>query len=41
MSSQYPARSNWVAIVAWAIVLLLVGAGVTVWGLSRWEAGAR
>ena len=41
MSSQYPARSNWVAIVAWAILLLLVGAGVAVWGLSRWGAGAR
>jgi hypothetical protein len=33
--------SNWPATLAWALLLLLVGAGLAVWGLSRWEAGAR
>ena len=32
---------NWVARLAWALLLLLVGAGLAVWGLSRWDAGAR
>ena len=34
-------RSGWVAILAWVILLVLVGAGLAVWGLSRWDAGAR
>ena len=41
MNTPYTARSNWVATLAWVILLLLAGAGLTVWGLSRWEAGAR
>ena len=41
MNTPYTARSNWVATLAWVILLLLVGAGLTVWGLSRWEAGAQ
>lgn len=32
---------NWVATLAWVILLILVGAGLAVWGLSRWDAGAR
>jgi len=27
--------------LAWALLLLLAGAGLAVWGLSRWDAGAR
>lgn len=33
--------SNWAALLAWIILLMLVGAGLAVWGLSRWDAGAR
>ena len=33
--------ANWTARLAWAILLLLAGAGLAVWGLSRWDAGAR
>lgn len=34
-------RTGWTAIVAWVILLLLIGAGLAVWGLTRWQAGAR
>ena len=37
----YRRSSNWVATLAWVILLILVGAGLSVWGLSRWDAGAR
>jgi hypothetical protein len=33
--------ASWSARLAWALLLLLVGAGLAVWGLSRWDAGAR
>ncbi len=32
---------NWTARIAWALLLLLAGAGLATWGLSRWNAGAR
>ena len=32
---------TWTARFAWALLLLLVGAALATWGLSRWEAGAR
>ena len=32
---------TWTARLAWALLLLLAGAGLAVWGLSRWESGAR
>jgi len=28
-------------MLAWVVLLILVGAGLAVWGLSRWDAGAR
>ncbi|MEQ7874017.1 hypothetical protein ABDK56_08420 [Sphingomonas sp. ASV193] len=31
----------WTARLAWAVLLLLVGAGLAVWGLARWQAGAQ
>jgi hypothetical protein len=33
--------STWTARIAWTVLLLLVGAALATWGLSRWEAGAR
>ena len=33
--------STWTARIAWALLLLLVGAALAIWGLSRWETGAR
>ena len=37
----YRRPSNWIATLAWVVLLILVGAGLAVWGLSRWDAGAR
>ena len=32
---------TWTARLAWALLLLVAGAALATWGLSRWEAGAR
>ena len=40
VTTSRPATS-WTARLAWALLLLLAGAGLAVWGLSRWDAGAR
>jgi hypothetical protein len=32
---------NWSALLAWALLLLVAGSRLAIWGLSRWEAGAR
>lgn len=32
---------NWTARLAWAALLLVAGAGLTIWTLSRWQDGAR
>jgi len=37
----YRRPSNWTATLAWVVLLVLVGAGLAVWGLSRWDSGAR
>lgn len=34
-------QTNWTARLAWGLLLLLAGAGLAVWGLSRWDGGAR
>ena len=36
-----PATPNWTARLAWAVLLLVAGAGLSVWTLSRWQDGAR
>lgn len=42
MSVTYqPQRTGWGARIAWILLLLLAGAGLAVWGLSRWDDGAR
>ena len=33
--------SSWTARFAWTLLLLLVGAALATWGLSRWDSGAR
>jgi hypothetical protein len=33
--------SSWTARIAWTLLLLIVGAALAIWGLSRWDAGAR
>ena len=38
-TTQPPMR--WPARLAWALLLLLVGAAFATWGLARWDAGAR
>ena len=32
---------SWTARIAWGALLLVVGAALAIWGLSRWEGGAR
>lgn len=32
---------NWTTRLAWGLLLLFAGAALAIWGLSRWEAGAR
>ena len=32
---------TWTARLAWGVLLLLLGAALATWGLSRWESGAR
>ena len=34
-------QTSWTARLAWALLLLFVGAALATWGLSRWDAGAR
>lgn len=42
MSVSYQRQgSGWGARIAWTLLLLFAGAALAVWGLSRWEAGAR
>ncbi|MEO8142037.1 MAG: hypothetical protein ABI617_05210 [Sphingomicrobium sp.] len=41
MNVQTPRTRNWAAMLAWIVLLVSVGAGMAVWGLSRWDAGAR
>ncbi len=36
-----PRHLRWTARFAWGLLLLLAGAALATWGLSRWEAGAR
>jgi hypothetical protein len=39
--TNHRASTSWTALLAWVLLLLLAGAGLAVWGLSRWDAGAR
>jgi hypothetical protein len=39
MSTARP--TSWTARLAWGALLLLVGAGLAIWGLAHWQAGAR
>lgn len=41
MTNGASRRRNWTAIIAWAVLMILAGAALAVWGLSRWDAGAR
>ncbi len=40
-AGQYRQGTSWTARFAWGLLLLLVGAALATWGLSRWDAGAR
>ena len=42
MTASYPRQSpSWTARFAWGLLLLIAGAALATWGLSRWEASAR
>lgn len=42
MSSAPPRRSrSWTAVLAWVLLLLVTGAALATWGLSRWDSAAR
>jgi hypothetical protein len=34
-------RRSWTATLAWVLLLLIAGAALATWGLSRWDTGAR
>ncbi len=40
-SAPYRQPMSWTTRLAWALLLLIVGAGLAIWGLSRWDSGAR
>jgi hypothetical protein len=40
-ASQSRQGLSWSARIAWALLLLIAGAALATWGLSRWDAGAR
>lgn len=42
MTASNPRQSSkWPARFAWGLLLLLVGAALATWGLTRWDSGAR
>lgn len=41
MTGQPRQGPSWTARFAWALLLLIAGAALATWGLSRWDAGAR
>lgn len=42
MTASNPRQGpSWTARFAWGLLLLIAGAALATWGLSRWEAGAR
>jgi hypothetical protein len=42
MTASHPRQDpSWSARIAWGLLLLIAGAALATWGLSRWEAGAR
>ena len=42
MTASQPRHSlSWSARLAWSLLLLVAGAALAIWGLSRWEQGAR
>jgi len=42
MTANYPRQApSWTARFAWGLLLLIAGAALAIWGLSRWEDGAR
>lgn len=42
MTNGHPRQGpSWAARIAWALLLLVAGAALATWGLSRWQAGAR
>lgn len=34
-------RRNWMAIIAWGLLLLVAGAAIATWGLARWHGAAQ
>lgn len=34
-------KTNWTARLAWGLLLVVAGAALAIWALSRWDAGAR
>ena len=40
-TAPYRRTRSWTATLAWVLLLLLAGAALATWGLTRWEAGAR
>ena len=41
MTNGASRRRNWTATLAWSLLLIMAGAALAIWGLSRWESAAR
>jgi hypothetical protein len=41
MTAPYSRQATWTARFAWGLLLIIAGAALATWGLSRWDAGAR
>ena len=40
MSNGATQRRGWTATLAWILLLLVTGAALATWGLSRWDSAA-
>ena len=40
-TAPYRPSRNWTATLAWVLLLLIAGAALAIWGLTRWESAAR
>lgn len=40
-TAPYRRSRNWTATLAWVLLLLVAGAALATWGLTRWQAAAR
>ena len=40
-ATSHSSRRNWTAILAWALLLLVAGGALAIWGLAQWQGAAQ